>query len=193
MILKHRWSAAFRASLIALALIVVHVGPQSAIAGAPAQLTNDRVMRLIESFPRIKILAVSQALAKGKDLATVKSPLEAVMKFAADPEVRLQADAAAKDHGFRDFEEWALIARATAAAYLHLKTGGSPGETEKAIDKALSQIRDAGFLSEKQKRKLEKKAREELGEDGELSTTPENLAVVKSLEKDLDAIVKQRG
>ncbi|MDZ4791123.1 MAG: hypothetical protein SGJ17_07950 [Hyphomicrobiales bacterium] len=186
--------ALVRFCLVLLAAVFLHVGLHSAMADkAKVQLTKDSVKRLVDSFPRVKILAVSQALSKGKDLASVKSPLEAVMKFAGDAEVRAQADDAAKDHGFKDFEEWLRVAHATAAAYVQLKAGTSPDEMEKAAEKVIAQIRDTDFLTDKQKRKLEKKARKGLEEDGLLSSTQENMAAVKSMEKDLDALVKKGG
>ncbi len=194
MMMKNMPGAILRFCLVLFAVIFAQASAQTVMADkAKVQLTPETVKRLVESFPRVKILAISQALSKGKDLATVKSPLEAVMKFAGDAEVRQQADAAARDHGFADFEEWARVAQATVAAYVQLKAGTSPGEVEKAADNVLSQIQDAGFLTDKQKRKLEKKARKELEAGGLLSTTPENLAAVKSMEKDLDALVKKGG
>lgn len=184
-----------RLSIVLFSALFFHASVSVAVADkAKVQLTKDSVKRLVESFPRIKILAISQALSKGKDLANVKSPLEAVMKFAGDPEVRKQADEAAVDHGFKDFEEWARVAQATAAAYVQLKAGASPDEAEKTTEKIIAQIRDTEFLTDKQKRKLEKKARKELeNADGLLSSTPENMAAVKSMEKDLDALVKKGG
>ncbi len=192
--MKRMPSAFFRLCLMFATVAFMQASAPIAMADkGKVQLTPDMVKRLVKSFPRVKILAVSQALSKGKDLATVKSPLEAVMKFAGDVEVRNQANEAAQDHGFKDFEEWARVAQATVAAYVQLKAGTSPSEVEKAADDVLSQIQDAGFLTEKQKRKLEKKARKEMEAGGMLSTTPENLAAVKSMEKDLDALVKKGG
>ncbi|MDX2265683.1 MAG: hypothetical protein NW215_12030 [Hyphomicrobiales bacterium] len=192
--MKRTFSAAARAVCAVAVAFAAMVFTQPAAADAkPIVLTKDSVQRVIDSFPRIRILAASQALSKGKDLSKVKSPLEAVMKFAGDEEVRAQANSAVQAHGFKDFEEWARIARATAAAYLHVKTGGSRQDVEKAADKALSDLKDSGLLTEKQMRKLEKKARKQLEEDGLLNATPENIATVKSMEKDLDAIAKIGG
>lgn len=178
--------------IAACVIAISFAAPSSVYADADVQLNRDMVKRLIESFPRVKTLAMTQAMAKGADLAKVKSPLEAVMRFAADEDVRLQANDAARDYGFKDFAEWANVARATVAAYVHVKSGSSPGGSEKALEKAIEAIRDAEFLTDKQKQKLEKKARKEF-EGGSLAATPENIAVVKALEKDLDAIAKRKS
>lgn len=154
-----------------------------------AKLTKDMLERWMASYPQVKMLAIAQAANKGKELKGKVNPIEAVMRFADDKEVRAEADAAVKKHGFKNFEEWLGVARATAAAYGRLKAGATDEDAKRSADKLIKKIDDIPFLSEKQKRKLQEKAREEV-EKEVLNAPPENVELVRSMEKDLDSVVK---
>ena len=153
-------------------------------------LTKDTLKRWMESYPRMKMLAITEAMKRGKDLQESQNPLQAVMKVLSNDRLRADADVAVKDYGFRDFDEWLAVTHATAIAYATLQYGGNEKDVDKTAEKLIGKIQDLDFLSEKQKRKLEKKAREELTKGEALKPTPENLALVTAMKKELDAVVK---
>ncbi len=185
--------AGFTVVLAALMTVALLTLSQPAAAENQAQqtrLTKDMLERWIASYPKIKMIAITQALSKGKELKGKADPLAAVMKFADDKEVRDQADAAVREHGFKDFKEWLLVTKATAAAYGRLKAGPTDDDAKKSADKLIKKIDDMPFLSDKQKRKLQEKARQEV-EDSVLNAPPENVELVRSMQKDIDSVVKR--
>jgi hypothetical protein len=186
----------WRVLLLATLLFGASIAATRYIPEAQAQnarqyaLTKDSLKRWMESYPRMKMLAFTEAMKRGKDLQESQNPLQAVMKVLSNDRLRADADVAVKDYGFRDFDEWLAVTHATAIAYATLQYGGNEKDVDKTAEKLIGKIQDLDFLSEKQKRKLEKKAREELAKGEALKPTPENLALVTAMKKELDAVVK---
>ncbi len=185
-----------RALLLAAVMLGAAIAPARLADTAQAEgrqqyaLTKEALKRWLESYPRMKMLAMTEALKRGKDLQEAQNPLQAVMKVLSSDRLRTDADIAVKEYGFKDFDEWLAVTHATAIAYATLKYGADDKDMDKTAEKLIGKIQDLDFLSEKQKRKLEKKAREEFAKGEALRPTPENLALVTAMKKELDAVVK---
>jgi len=155
-----------------------------------AKLTQASVKRFIASYPEVKSIALSQAADKGKKIGGAANPLLAVVEAASDDKLKVEVEVAAKRHGFRDGKEWFGVARSVGVAYAHMKVGakGDP-KTQQKLDKAVAKIEENDFLSDKQKKKLIKALRE--GAEVVLEAPPaENLAVVKAMAPEIEAVVK---
>jgi hypothetical protein len=156
-----------------------------------AKLTQASVKKFIASYPEVKVIAVSQAVTKGKKIGGADNQLLAVVEAAADDSIKGQIDVTAQRYGFRDHQEWFGVARSVGMAYAHMKagTGGGDAKAQKKVDKALAKIDDMDFLSDKQKKKLKDAATK--GASAVLEPQPpENIAVVKAMAPEIEAVVK---
>jgi len=156
------------------------------------RLTQASVKKFISSYPEVKSIAVTQAAAKGSKIAGAGNPLLAVVEAASDDTIKTEIDTTARRHGFRDGKEWFGVAKSVGQAYAHMKAGTGGGGGAKAnqqLEKAISKIEDNDFLSEKQKKKLVNALRE--GASSVLEPPPaENMAVVKAMAPEIEAVVK---
>lgn len=193
MALKINPRMAARAALAAVCLCAAAMIASGASAEKPRNgqvvLTREGVVRWLKTYPPMRDLAVRMAAAKGASAAKMKDPMEALMLFAGDPAARAEADATVKAHGFKDFGDWLNVTYSTALAYGRLKTKADPEKMEKEAAKIDKQIASLPFLSEKQKRKMAEEARKQMGDDGALAPLPENLEIVRGMEKAIDAEV----
>ena len=186
---------AARAVLIAVCICAAVFTVSSADAGKPKNgqipLTKESVTRWLKAYPAMRNLAIRQAAAKGANAAKMKDPLEALMLFAGDDAARAEADATVKAHGFKDSGEWLSVTYSASPAYGRLKSGGPKPVSDKDAAKVAKQINDMPFLSDKQKRKLLAEAQKQMGDEGVLAPLPENLEIVRGMEKAIDAEVNK--
>lgn len=161
-----------------------------AASAESARLTQASVKRFIASYPEVKSLAVTQAHAKGKKIGHSDNTLLAVVEAASDDEIKGQIDGAARRHGFRDRKEWFGVARSVSVAYAHMKTGASgDAKAQRKLEKAIAKVEDMPVLSDKQKKDLIEKLRKGAASVLE-SPPPENMAVVKAMAPEIEAVVK---
>lgn len=156
-----------------------------------AKLTQASVKKFIASYPEIRGIAISEGTSKGKKIGGADNPLLAVVEAASDDAIKGKIDVTAQRHGFRDSDEWFGVARSVGMAYAHMKagTGGGDAKTQKKVDKAIAKIDGLDFLSDKQKKKLKDAAQK--GAAVALEPQPaENVAVVKSMAPEIEAVVK---
>lgn len=154
------------------------------------KLTQGAVKRFIASYPEVKTIAVSQAAAKGKKIGSSENALLAVVEAASDDGIKVEIEGAARRHGFRDGKEWFGVARSVGVAYAHMKSGVTvDAKTQHKLEKAIAKVEDMPLLSEKQKKKLIENLRK--GADVALEPPPpENVAVVKAMAPQIEAMVK---
>lgn len=178
------------AAMAAVMAALMGFGNLDALAAETARLTESSVKRFIASYPEVKDLAIGEAQAKGKKIGQSENALMAVVEAASDKTLKGQVDVTARRHGFRDSKEWFGVARSVGVAYAHLKTG-SPGDAkaQKKLEKAIAKIEKAPFLSDKQKNELIENLRKGAATALE-SPPPENMAVVKSMAPQIEAVVK---
>jgi hypothetical protein len=182
-----RWRDAM-AGMAAAGLLALASG--SAATAETAKLTQASVKRFIASYPEVKSLAVSKASEKGKKIGGSDNPLMALVEAASDDKLKAEVETTAKRYGFRDGKEWFGVARSVGVAYAHMKVG-SDGDAKgrEKMDKAIAKIEKNDFLSDKQKKKLIHALREGAGAVLE-APPPENVAVVKAMAPEIEAVVK---
>jgi hypothetical protein len=184
---------AARAAFAAVCLCAAAMLASGAHAEKPKNgqvvLTKDAVVRWLKTYPPMRDLAIRQAAAKGQSAAKMKDPMEALMLFAGDPAARAEAEGIVTEYGFKNFNDWLGVTYSTALAYGRLKTNANPEKMQKEAEKVDKQIAGLPFLSEKQKRKLADEARKQMGDDGALAPLPENLELVRGMEKAIEAEV----
>lgn len=153
-------------------------------------LTQASVKRFIASYPEVKTIAVANASAQGSKIAASEKALLAVVEAASDDSVKKDIDVTARRHGFRDGKEWFGVARSVGQAYAHMKAGtkGDAKATQK-VEKAIAKIEENDFLGEKQKKKLIDAMRKGAGIVLE-PPPPENLAVVKAMAPEIEAVIR---
>lgn len=156
-----------------------------------ARLTQASVKKFIASYPEIRTIAVTEGKTKSKKIGAADNQLMAVVEAASDDAIKGKIDVTAQRHGFRDSDEWFGVARSVGMAYAHVKagTGGGDAKVQKKVEKALAKIDDMDFLSDKQKKKLKDAAQKGAAVALE-PQLPENVAVVKSMAPDIEAVVK---
>ena len=178
------------AAITILALGLLAAGPTLAANAETARLTQATVKRFIASYPEVKSLAVSQAQAKGKKIGHSDNALLAVVEAASDDSLKGQVDGAARRHGFRDGKEWFGVARSVGVAYAHMKSGtAADAKAQRKLEKAISKVEDMPLLSDKQKKELIENLRKGAAVALE-SPPPENMAVVKAMAPEIEAVVK---
>lgn len=178
-------------AVAALMLIGWLAASQQASAKTQA-LSQETVKQFIASFPAVKAVAISQAAEKGKAVASTKDTLTAVIAAVSDKSMGPQVDKVVQAHGFKDAKQWASVGESVGRVYAHLKIGTADGAARGKLDKALAKIEKNDFLSEKQKEKLAKALRG--GADAALEPPPEeNIAAVKPMVAELEAVVKSPG
>lgn len=184
---KMRWREAIL-PMAAAGVLVLACG--SAAMADMAKLTQSSVKRFIASYPEVKGIAVTQASAKGKKIGGSDNPLMAIVEAASDDTIKVEVDTAAKRHGFRDGKEWFGVARSVGVAYAHMKAGSSgDARGHEKLEKAIAKIEKNDFLSDKQKKKLINALRDGAGVVLE-APPPENVAVVKAMAPQIEAVVK---
>jgi hypothetical protein len=187
MAFRFNFRAAVRTALMAACICTAFVS--SAGAGAPQNgqivLTKESVARWLKAYPDMRALVIRIAAAKGTSLAKVKDPLEAVMTLASDQAAQAEANATVKAHGFKDFNEWLTVSYSAALAYGRLKSDANAANAAKMNKK----INDLPFLTDKQKRKLAEEAQKQMGDGGALAPLPENVEIVRGMEKSIDTQV----
>jgi hypothetical protein len=174
---------------VAAALLALTCGG-FALADSP-KLTQASVKKFIASYPEVKIIAVSEAMTKGKKIGSSDNALLAVVEAASDDAIKGKIDVTAQRYGFRDSDEWFGVARSVGMAYAHVKagTGGGDAKAKKQVEKAMAKIDEMDFLSDKQKKKLKDAAMK--GASVALEPQPqENMAVVKAMAPEIEAVVK---
>jgi hypothetical protein len=193
MALKINLLPAARAVFFAVCFCTAAFMVSGADAGKPKNgqivLTKESVVRWLKAYPEMRDLTIRLAAAKGASVAKMKDPLEALMLFAGDEAARAEADAIVKAHGFKNTGNWLSVTYSTALAYGRLKTGDAKSVSDKDAAKVTEQINAMPFLSAKQKHKLIKEARKQMGDEGLLAPLPENLEIVRGMEKAIDAEV----
>jgi hypothetical protein len=174
---------------LAVAATMMTAGGGVALAEA-ARLTQSTVKRFISSYPDVKSLALTQTSSQGEKVAGASNPLLAVVEAASDKSLRGQLDSAVQRHGFRDSKEWMKVARSVGQAYAHMKAGSSGGaKANEKVEKAIAKIEKNDLLPDKQKKKLIEAIREGAGAVLE-PPPPENMAVVKAMAPQIEAVVK---
>src|SRR6185503_3600085 len=124
-----------------VALILIGWLAASKQASAKTQiLDQETVKQFIASFPAVQALAVSQAVEKGKAVASTKDTLTAVIAAVGDKSVGMQVDKIVKAHGFKDAKHWAAVGESVGRVYAHLKIGTTDGRAKGKLDKALAKI-----------------------------------------------------
>jgi hypothetical protein len=155
-----------------------------------ARLTQSTVKRFISSYPDVRSLALNRASSQGEKVAGSANPLMAVVEAASDKSLRGQLDGAVQRHGFRDSKEWMGVARSVGQAYAHMKAGSSgDAKANEKVEKAIAKIEKNDLLPDKQKKKLIEAIREGAGAVLE-PPPPENMAVVKAMAPEIEAVVK---
>ncbi len=154
-----------------------------------AMLSERTVKQFIASYPDVKTIAVGQAVKQGTDIAGSSDILAAVIQAAADDTIQRRIDTTVRQHGFSGSKEWMAVAESVGRAYAHIKAGPTDGKAQKKVDKAIAKIEKNDFLSDKHKEKLIKALRDSSGKVLE-APPPENLAAVKPMLAQIDAVVK---
>lgn len=174
---------------MAAALFILAAGGGLAYAEAE-RLTQSLVKRFIASYPDVKHIAVSQAAARGKKVGQSDNALLAVVEAASDDGIRAEIDTTARRHGFRDGKEWFGVARSVGVAYAHVKTGtAGDAKAQRKLEKAIAQVEDLPILTDKQKKQMVENLRK--GASAVLeSPPPENVALVKAMQPQIEAVVK---
>ena len=153
-------------------------------------LTQASVKKFIASYPDMKTIAVTNASAQGSKIAGSDNALLAVVEAASDDSLKREIDTAARRHGFRDRKEWFGVARSVGQAYAHMKAGTrDDAKANQKVEKAITKIEENDFLGEKQKKKLIEAMRKGAGMVLE-PPPPENLAVVKAMAPEIEAVVR---
>jgi hypothetical protein len=160
-----------------------------------ATLTQDRVARFLAAFPEMRIIAVSEGLRLENEVKGSSSQIVSVMKAIRSTKLKVEAQTVAVKHGFSTLKEWSDTGRAIGQAYVHM-TGGSSGLSERKLEKhkdaAVKEIEKLGLLTEKQKQKLKdnlEEAKDELAK----APPPENIAVVKQMQPQIQAALQIPG
>ena len=96
-------------------------------------------------------------------------------------------------HGFANLKDWAKTGGAIAHAYIYITTGPSRDAAKDALAKnkqaAMDQLGKLGILSDSSKKKL-KDNLDNLEDQLSHEPPPENVAIVKKMQADIDAAVK---
>jgi hypothetical protein len=170
-----------------LAALLGGIYPAS-LAAKSKSLTPQTVKQFIATYPEVKKIAVSEAAAKGGNVATSKDKIAAVIEAASDKSIAKKVDAAIQPHGFSDTKEWMSVAESVGKAYAHIKAGGDD-KTKRKLEKALAKINKMDFLTDEQKEKLMKKVREKAGTVLE-PPPPENIAAVQPMVGEIEAVLR---
>jgi hypothetical protein len=163
------------------------------LLAAPHLLTRDEVTRFVATLPDVKAIGIREGLTAS---ASVKSPQDAIfaiVKVASDKALRDELNGVVTRQGFSSVKDWSRTGKSIGQAYAHL-TGAQTAalakdKFDKHKDDLSKELDKLGLLSDKQKRKLMEKA-EELREDLDEEPPAENVAIVKSMRKDIEASLK---
>lgn len=171
------------------AIVVLGFYCSGASAAARGRLTTADVKQFLASYPSVKAIAVRHAKASGQKIGSGKEALVAVMQAASDKTASGEVEAAVRSHGFHDVKDWSNVGQHIAITYAHLKLSPSDQKNQHKIDKAIAKIEKNDLLSEKAKRKLIAAIRDQA--QAVEPPPAEDIAVVKPLVPEIDAVVKK--
>lgn len=154
-------------------------------------LSRDTVVRFLATFPEVRTIGLRHGMSKSAELMTNDDPISALLRIAADKKFQDDIDAAVKPHGFQGFGEWFAVSQSVAIAYAKVRSGPGNGKLDKELDKTIEKIKENDILSEKQKRKLIEKLKESAQTLGATDVPPENVQLIRSMKKDIEAVVKK--
>jgi hypothetical protein len=156
-------------------------------------LNQDNVGRFLASFAEMKIIALTEGMKAGTDSEAAKNPVAAVVKAIKSSKLQSETKNIAARHGFATIKEWTDTGRAIAQAYVYITVGPSQGVAKATLDKhkdtAMKELGKLGLLSDKQKQKLQDGI-DDLGDQLSKEPPRENVAIVKQMKAEIDAVVK---
>jgi hypothetical protein len=176
--------------LFAAAVGLVALTCAGAAFAESERLTQASVKRFIASYPEVKTIALTQASAKGKKIGSSDNALMAIVEAASDSTIKAEIDTTARRHGFRDSKEWFGVARSVGVAYARVKSGATDdAKAQHKLEKAIAKVEDMPLLTDKQKKQLVENLRK--GAEAVLEPPPpENVALVKAMAPQIEAVVK---
>lgn len=180
---------ATRPMMAVVAAFAVSAMLSTGVNAERARLTTASVKQFLASYPAVKAVAVRRASANGQKISTGKEALAAVVEVASDKAIKGEIETAARAHGFRDAKEWSGVGQSIAVTYAHLKLSPEDEKNRRKIEKAIAKIQKNDLLSDKAKRKLIDAIRG--GVDAVEPPPAENIAVVKPMMAEIDAVVKK--
>jgi hypothetical protein len=178
---------------IVLALGLAALAAAGTAAAKEQILTEDSVTRFLASFAEMRDLAIADGLKTGTDSEAAKNPLGAVLKAIKSSKLKAESGKIAAAHGFANLKDWAKTGGAIAHAYIYITTGPSRDAAKDALAKnkqaAMDQLGKLGILSDSSKKKL-KDNLDSLEDQLSHEPPPENVAIVKKMQAEIDAAVK---
>jgi hypothetical protein len=171
------------------AIVVLTLSYTGASAADQARLTPASVKQFLASYPAVKAIAVRRASANGQKITSGKEALAAVVQAASDKAIKGEIETAAKAHGFRDAKEWSGVGQSIAVTYAHLKLSPDDEKNRLKMEKTIAKIQKNDLLNDKAKRKLIEAIRG--GADAIEPPPADNVAVVKPMVAEIDAVVKK--
>lgn len=142
-------------------------------------LTEDMIKRFLDSFVEMRDTAKKFPATHLPDSVINETPgseFEHVQQ-----EKRDAMNAVAKAHGFKDVDEWSVVASTVAMSYAYGLQGKKPGEVAKTISANVAEIKDDPKLSPEQKQ-AQIAQLEDFGQKlGKLEPLPENYALVEQM------------
>ncbi len=142
-------------------------------------LTEDMVQRFLDSFAEIRGVAKKFPDTRLPDSVIDETPGSEFQHMAQ--EKRDAMNAIAKAHGFKDVDDWSVVASSIAMSYAYGLQGKKPGEVAKTISANISEIKEDPKLSPEQK-DAQIAQLEDFGQKlGKLEPLPENYALVEQM------------
>jgi hypothetical protein len=168
------------------------------LAGGPAMareavLSKDSVSRFLASFKEMRDIAIMEGLKTGADSELSKNPLGAVLKAIKHSKLKTEAEKSARAHGFADLKDWVKTGKALVNSYLFITAGPARGIARDTLQQnkhaAISELEKLGLLNRDSKKKL-KEHLDNIEDELSREPPPGNVAVVKKMKPDIDAVVK---
>lgn len=180
------------AMIAVAALICAGAGTQA----EPAKLTKDTVERFLRTVPEVQYIGVREGLDVSSKAKASENPFGAVVSAMSRKELRDEVQATISKHGFRSVKDWARTGQHIGQAYVHVTHGpvGSvaAAKMDENRERAIKEIEKLPFLSDKQKRKLIEQY-DQTSEDLGREPPPENVAVVKEMRPQIEAVLKLKA
>lgn len=111
-------------------------------------LTEEMVDRLIASYPAIRAAGAKFPATELPEAS--QEPGSGASDLDAMPaDKRAELEAVAKEHGFKDLQEWLDVANSVVMSYVYAAQGKKPGSVEEAVRLNVAQAeRDPGLTAE---------------------------------------------
>jgi hypothetical protein len=168
-------------SLSTAVAIVVFTG----LAGLPSARAQDVIQQI-----KLDAKMIEGFIAAQKDMAAVAEKMTGAASEKPDPKIQAELEAAAKKHGFKDFNDYDDVAANISMVMAGIDPqSGVFTDPISAIKKEIEEVTGDKTLAEKDKKSM----LEELAEA--LKTTPplkfpENVELVKRYREKIDAVLQ---